>query len=78
MDESTHKYSNGEITVIWKPDRCMHSGKCVRGLPSVFNVKRRPWVDALGATSNEIVAQVEKCPSGALTWEQMETEDDDA
>jgi putative redox protein len=70
MDEPTIRYTNGEITVLWKPKRCIHSGTCVRGLPRVFNVAARPWVNMLGATTEEIRAQVERCPSGALTWEE--------
>lgn len=63
----TKKYSNGEVTVIWKPELCVHSGICARGLPGVFDPKRRPWVDASAASTREIVDQVKRCPSGALT-----------
>lgn len=69
MDEPTLRYSNGDNVVLWRPKRCIHSGICVRGLGTVFDVTRRHWIDILAATSDEIVAQVEKCPSGALTWE---------
>lgn len=69
MKEPTVRYSNGEINVVWKPERCMHSGICVRGLPAVFNVARKPWVKMDEATTEEIRAQVELCPSGALSWE---------
>ncbi|MDK3157553.1 (4Fe-4S)-binding protein [Kamptonema cortianum] len=60
-------YSNGEITVRWEPSKCIHSGICARGLPSVFRPKERPWIVIDQATSAEIIAQVEKCPSGALS-----------
>ena len=66
-DNLTKKYSNGEITVVWKPDLCIHSGNCWRGLGAVFNPNERPWVKVDGATSDEIIAQVAKCPSGALS-----------
>jgi uncharacterized Fe-S cluster protein YjdI len=62
------EYSNGDVTVIWKPDLCSHSANCVKGLPTVFNVRRKPWIDAHAATSQEIVEQVSKCPSGALSY----------
>lgn len=68
MDEKKF-YSNGEVTVIWQPDLCRHSGKCVRGLPAVFNKEERPWVNMQGASSEEIIAQVLRCPSGALSFE---------
>ena len=63
----TKKYSNGEVTIHWKPSLCIHSGICARGLPSVFQPKDKPWIKIDGATSDEIVNQVGKCPSGALS-----------
>lgn len=75
MDEPTIRYTNGEITVLWKPNCCIHSGICVRGLPRVFDVTRRPWVDILAATTDEIRDQVDRCPSGALSWEEVESGD---
>ncbi len=67
MEHIIKHYSNGEVTVVWKPDVCIHSGICARGLPAVFNPRRRPWIDASAATTAEIVAQVNRCPSGALS-----------
>lgn len=64
----TKEYSNGEITVVWKPNTCIHSEKCWHGLESVFQPKSKPWINMEGATTDEIIAQVEKCPSGALSW----------
>lgn len=62
-----HEYSNGEVTVLWQPKKCVHSGICVAGLRAVFNPKLRPWVDVSKATTAEIIAQVGECPSGALS-----------
>jgi len=67
MTDKTLHYSNGEITVLWKPDLCQHSGNCVRGLGKVFDPKRKPWIDLGQAGSLQIVEQVKKCPSGALS-----------
>ncbi|PIQ47177.1 MAG: hypothetical protein COW03_16590 [Cytophagales bacterium CG12_big_fil_rev_8_21_14_0_65_40_12] len=61
------EYSNDEITVLWKPQQCIHSGICLRGLPQVFDLKRKPWVDIKGASSEEIVKLVKDCPSKALS-----------
>ena len=61
-------YTNGDITVVWKPDICQHSTLCWRNLLQVFNPRKHPWVDMQGADSETIIAQVEQCPSRALTW----------
>lgn len=62
------KYSNGEVTIIWQPKLCTHSGNCVRGLPGVFNSRIRPWINPQGADTEAIIEQVKKCPSGALSF----------
>ena len=67
-EEVTRTYSNGEVTVIWKSGLCTHSANCFRGLPTVFDPRKRPWVDPHGANSQQIVDQVQKCPSGALSF----------
>jgi len=74
----TKKYSNGEVTIVWKPDACIHSTLCWKeatGLPQVFNPKIRPWINAGGADTARIVNQVKKCPSGALSYFYNEQED---
>lgn len=67
----TKKYTNGEVTIVWKPAQCIHSTICWKqatGLPSVFNPREKPWIKMEGADTEHIVAQVEKCPSGALSF----------
>ena len=65
----THKYSNGNINVIWQPKKCIHAGVCVKMLPKVYNPKDRPWIKAENATSDELQNQINQYPSGALTYE---------
>ncbi len=62
MSAPEKTYTNGEITVIWKPRVCIHSGKCVQGLGPVFNVNARPWINMQGSGSDSMVKQVEQCP----------------
>ena len=66
--DKTKEYSNGEVTIVWKPDICIHSELCVKGLPGVFDPNARPWINAAGASTQAIVDQVKKCPSGALSY----------
>ncbi|REJ80853.1 MAG: hypothetical protein DWQ44_04700 [Bacteroidetes bacterium] len=63
------KYTNGEINIIWKAGKCIHSGNCVRGLPLVFRPKEKPWIRTEMAGTEELIEQVNKCPSGALSYE---------
>jgi uncharacterized Fe-S cluster protein YjdI len=68
MPLSTHKYSNGEITILWQPHICIHSGICARGLITVFDPRRKPWIDMAQSDTETIKAQIKKCPSGALSF----------
>lgn len=61
-------YTNGAITIVWKAERCTHSGNCVRGLPDVFKPRERPWINPDAASSEALSKQVDRCPSGALSW----------
>ena len=60
-------YSNGEVTIKWEPTKCIHSGNCVKGLPEVFRPREKPWIQPDSASSDDIIATVNRCPSGALT-----------
>lgn len=64
----TKKYTNGEVTIVWKPDMCIHSALCFKGLGEVFDPKKRPWITPDGASTDRIIEQVKKCPSGALSY----------
>ncbi len=79
MSDKKKEYTNGDITVVWQADRCIHSKKCWTGLNAVFQPNERPWINVEGASSEEIMAQIDKCPSGALSYykndEQMSTEE---
>lgn len=68
MSDEFKRYRGKDIEVIFHPGKCIHSAKCVSGLPEVFDVKKKPWVHADGETSDKIACQIHKCPSGALEY----------
>ncbi len=68
MSEITKKYTNGEITIVWKPEVCTHSRLCWTQLGKVFDPRIRPWINMEGADTERIIEQVSKCPSGALSF----------
>ena len=67
----THEYTNGEITIVWKPELCKHAAVCINLLPNVYRPGERPWIKIKNATSNEIINQVKQCPSEALTIKEI-------
>jgi uncharacterized Fe-S cluster protein YjdI len=62
------EYTNGEITVKWLPDECIHATTCFKMLPEVFKPAERPWVKMNEASTEKIIETVEACPTNALTW----------
>jgi len=61
-------YETEDIVVTFDPNVCTHSGACVRGLPLVFDVRRKRWIAPEQAPAEEVAAQVRRCPSGALQY----------
>ncbi len=61
-------YSGESVTVTYDVARCIHAAECVRGLPSVFDVKRKPWISVENASPDQIAEVVRRCPSGALHY----------
>ena len=62
------EYSNGDFTVVWKPGICIHAEICAKTLPEVYNPEVRPWIKAENASISELTAQIDQCPSGALSY----------
>ena len=73
MPVKTHTYSNKDITILWKPDVCIHSKICWHGLRAVFDPVRRPWIMADAADTASIMSQIDQCPSGALSYTKNNT-----
>ena len=59
-------YETNQVRVSFDPNRCRHSGVCLRVLPAVFDVKVRRWIQPDKASADAVMAAVAQCPSGAL------------
>jgi len=70
------EYTNVEILISWDPERCIHAGEYVRGLPQVFRRENTPWVNIKGAGSEEIMSVIDRCPSGALSYKKIKKADE--
>jgi len=68
---SEKEYSNEEITIVWQPILCIHSGVCVKTLPKVYHPKEKPWITIENATTEALIDQVAMCPSGALSIKKL-------
>ncbi|MCI5055516.1 MAG: (4Fe-4S)-binding protein, partial [Flavobacteriales bacterium] len=71
-------YTKGDLKVRWEPGKCIHSKKCWKGLLEVFDPRRKPWVDLEAADNDKIMAQIDQCPSAALSYEKANSKSDDA
>jgi uncharacterized Fe-S cluster protein YjdI len=76
-DRITREYNGDGIRVLWYANRCIHTGACMRGLPEVFNSRRRPWIRMQRAPADAIAETVLRCPTGALHFERSDGGDPD-
>ncbi|MGZ0014969.1 (4Fe-4S)-binding protein [Yeosuana sp. AK3] len=75
---NTKKYTNGEVTIVWEAEKCIHSAICVKGLPDVFKPKEKPWIKIDKASTEALIHQVKSCPSGALGFFMNDAKDQSA
>jgi uncharacterized Fe-S cluster protein YjdI len=61
-------YTAPSVRVFYDRGRCLHFAECVRGLPQVFDVQKRPWIQPENASAEEVAEVVRRCPSGALHY----------
>ena len=63
-------YAGPIIDISFDGDVCRHAAECVRGMPEVFDVSKRPWIDPTQAHTRDSAQTlrhvVGRCPSGAL------------
>jgi uncharacterized Fe-S cluster protein YjdI len=65
---SIKEYYNEDLTILWEPKKCIHAAICVHTLPKVYDPDGKPWIQPKNASIQELKDQIDKCPSGALTY----------
>jgi CDGSH-type Zn-finger protein len=68
LENKRDSYAGKQITIHDNRSICAHAGYCTDSLSSVFRMKQEPWIDPDAATNEEIIAAIQKCPSGALSY----------
>lgn len=68
IEDTLSSYKGKQITIYNNPLICSVAEYCHRELESVFNTQREPWIAPDEADVEQIRAQIEKCPSGALSY----------
>jgi CDGSH-type Zn-finger protein len=71
-------YVGKQITIHDNRRLCAHAGECTHGLPGVWRMKERPWIDPDGADVDAIIKVIDKCPSGALSYSLAESDPNQA
>lgn len=72
MDQKKYTYESDDIKVTYDLKRCIHAKECVKGLSSVFDPDKRPWIQPENAPADKIRDTVERCPTGALHYEMKD------
>ncbi len=68
VEDKRDNYVGVKITIHDNRGICAHAGRCTDGLASVFRLKEEPWTHPDAASRDEIIATIQKCPSGALSY----------
>ncbi|MCX5202916.1 (4Fe-4S)-binding protein [Streptomyces sp. NBC_00237] len=72
------EYRGEKVDVTFRPGLCLHAAECVRGLPEVFDLQKRPWITPDAAAPELVSEVVRRCPSGALQYRSHDGPAEDA
>ena len=74
MSNEIEEYRGESIAIFIKGDRCIHSRNCVLGQPNVFVPNAvGEWIYPDNASPETIAALAQSCPSGAITYERLDS-----
>ena len=79
IEDKRYDYQGKSITIHDNRSICAHAGHCTDGLAAVFRLREEPWIHPDAASATEIIATIQRCPSGALgyTVDNVEHRDQD-
>ncbi len=69
VEDRLDLYQGEDITIRDNRGICSHAGFCTDGCPAVWRGGVEPWIDPDGADAEQIRQTIDKCPSGALSYE---------
>lgn len=68
LENKRDDYAGQKITIHDNRSICAHAGICTDDLSAVFRMKQEPWIDPDAADVETIIAVIQNCPSGALSY----------
>lgn len=72
MQQKIRTYEGKNIDVKYDVKRCIHAEECVKGLPAVFNLQERRWIQPDKGDVDLLSEVVTRCPTGALHYERKD------
>ena len=66
------EFTGEKMDVSWDGRLCIHVAECGRSEGEVFVGGRKPWCQPDAATNEEVAEICERCPTGALAYEDKE------
>lgn len=71
-DKEIFKYQGKASDVHWNGKLCIHIGECGRAKGELFINGRQPWCQPDLASNEEVEEVVQRCPTGALTYQHKD------
>lgn len=66
------KYEGKQLDVYWDGELCIHIAECGRSEGPLFEAGRKPWCQPDLVDKGQAKAVCERCPSGALTYQDKD------
>lgn len=71
-ENEKYTFPGTKINVEWDGRLCIHVAECGQAKGELFVTGRQPWCQPDLVTLEDVIDVVERCPSGALTYESNE------